>query len=212
MAEKPAESLADAIRQPGAAVLVALALANILTDAGVVAMLWGGRFVELAYASVGDLGVAGWRLWALPRLLLWLGMAAWCLTLALFALRVIRRRKIALARAGRWALVLGLAAVLLTPPWVDAVAEHYSGPGQSLRFALGTRLFPLFAYTGKTASEAAPTASPEESPDFLCTNSRRFKFFSLQVSTSFYPTLDETHGLQLMQERCEPLPAPGRPD
>lgn len=212
MAETSAESLADAFRQPGAAVFAALALANILTDTAVVAMWWGGRFVELAYASVGDLGVAGWRLWALPRLLLWMGMVAWCLTLALLALRVIRRSQIALARAGRWALVLGLAAVLLTPPWVDAVAEHYSGPGQSLRFALGTRLFPLLAYTGENAVEAPLSASSEESPDFLCTNSRRFKFFSLQVSTSFYPTLDETHGLQLMQERCEPLPMQGKPD
>lgn len=206
------ESFADAIRQPGAAVFAALALASVLTDTAVVAMLWGGDFVELGYSSVGDLGVAGWRLWELPRLLLWLGLVAWCLTLALLGLRVLTRRRIALARASRWALALGLAAVLLAPPWVDAVAVHYSGPGQSLRLALGTRLFPLLSYTGESAVEAPLPASPEESPDFLCTNSRRFKFFSLQVSTSFYPTLDETHGLRLMQERCEPLPMQGKPD
>lgn len=200
------ESLWFAIRQPGGAVLMALALACVLTDAAVLALLLGGDYFQLFHTSTGAIITSGWQIWDLPKLFIWLGLVAWVLTLVLLALRLGFRRRPALRRVGRWMWVLGLLALLCAPRWMDPRIDYHLGPGRSLRLSLGGPFLPLINYSQESEVQSPAVFALGAPSGFVCTSSRRFKFLGLEVVTGFYPTLDQTNGLRLMQEHCRAQP------
>lgn len=196
----------SATRQPGAAVLVALAVACVLTDGMAIATLLGLNFLRMGYTEAGDLGVSGWRISGVPKLLLLLSFVAWALWLALLSYRVLWRRKPALRRACRWGAGLSLLAVLLAPGWVDLQIQHYHGPGQSTELMVGNSLLPAAAWITKSDREEGPDGSSISGTTYVCRQSSRLKFLGLEWRSSFYPSLDEKHGAELMQAHCRTLP------
>lgn len=206
MAANAEAALPSAWRQPGAAVLVSLALACVLTDGMGVALLFGADDLTFGYRAAGDLGAAGARVLDLPKLMLELGLLAWLLTLALLVCRVARRRKPALRRACRWGIALSVVALLFAPGWMDLSVEHFDGPGRSTRLDFGNPAFPLLAYTTKTERETGPSGTPQADQPYLCTISRGWKLAGARLQTTFYPSLDEKRQSQLLQSSCTELP------
>lgn len=206
MAASTEAAVPSARRQPGAAVLVSLALACVLIDGMGIALLFGGDFIGIGYRTAGDLGAAGVRIIDLPKLMLELGLLAWLLTLALLVFRVAARRKPSLRRACKLGIALGLVAVLFAPGWMDMSVEHFRGPGSSTRLGFGNRIFPLLAYTTKTHREYGPADMPESDRPYLCTQSREWKLLGVRLETTFYPNLDERRQLQLLRSSCTELP------
>lgn len=195
----------SATREPGAAVLITLAVACLLVDAMGVLALLGMDILRIGYRHRGDLGTAGWEIWGLPKLLLWLGLIAWALWLVLLVVRVVRRRKPALARTGRWAIGLALAALMLAPGWSDLQIRHYDGPSQSWILMLGNNPLPLLGYTTESDVTAGPDGTSLAGQRFVCVNSSRWKFLGVELRRSFYPSLDDAHEQALLQAHCRML-------
>lgn len=197
-------------RQPGAAVLAALAMACLLTDGAGLMLLLGGDLIDLGYQHMGDLGTAGWRIWSAPKVLfLWAGVA-WALFFAVLIGRVAQRRLLSLRRACFWGVGLCLVSLLVAPQWMDPRVDHYAVRGDVTTLMWGYPLFPLIAYRTKTERESSPSTADGSDGAYLCTRSRRWKLLSIELSTEFYPSLDEKNQQHLLDTRCERLPGSDR--
>ncbi len=190
---------------PGAAILVSMAIACVLSLSLVAGLLLGwDHFTTPGYRTIdsggNSIAAAGMEIWDVGRFLFQLAVVAWLTTVILLVYRRLRRPP-SLRRAALLGLAITVVAVMFSPAWQDLQIRAYGGPGQVTRVEIGYPVFPLFSYSTHTNRDTDYNSGQV----YLCVEQRQWKIASLIIEKSFYPILDEQNAHRLLEQRCQRL-------